>query len=251
MYYKLTCLSLVGRPTWRSKIWGLRSLSLIYPSGPLEDIAVAAVRSGLKKNTTLRELTLAFPRGATTASPILTSLRDHPLLRTLCLDGDVRDLTGLETLLLRGTSKITELDIHGLDTGKPVVGLTTVLQALGRRPPTLTKLGLRCCPFGRANARLLRVALCNIPSLQSLVLTDGTLVVGLAELAPALYHNTSIKVLDISGNWLDGLETAILLRDILHSNKTITTLDLSGNNLGERPALLIALQMGCAATQRY
>jgi hypothetical protein len=35
----------------------LRSLSLIYPSGPLEDIAVAAARSGLKKNTTLRELT--------------------------------------------------------------------------------------------------------------------------------------------------------------------------------------------------
>jgi hypothetical protein len=112
------------------------------------------------------------------------------------------------------------------------MGLTPVLQALGRRP-TLTKLRLRCCPLGRDNARLLRVALCNIPSLQSLVLTDGTLgSAGLAELAPALYHNTSIKVLDMRRNWLDSLETAILLRNILYSNKTMTALDLSGNNFG-------------------
>jgi Ran GTPase-activating protein (RanGAP) involved in mRNA processing and transport len=54
----------------------------------------------------------------------------------------------------------------------------------------------------------------------------------LAELAPALYHNTSIKVLDISGNNLIDMESAGLLRDILRSNKTITTLNLSGNRFG-------------------
>jgi hypothetical protein len=78
----------------------LRSLSLRYPVGQLEDTAMAAALSGLKKITTLRELTLQFPRYATAVSPILTSLRDHPLLRRLCLRGYSKDLTGFETLLL-------------------------------------------------------------------------------------------------------------------------------------------------------
>jgi hypothetical protein len=82
----------------------------------------------------------------------------------------------------------------------PITGLTPVLRALGYRP-SLTKLVLRCCPLGRVKLRLLRLALCNTPSLQSLVLRRGTLVdTGFAELAPALYHNTSIKVLDMSSN---------------------------------------------------
>jgi hypothetical protein len=53
----------------------LRSLSLSCPNGILEDWAVAAASSGLKNNTTLRELTLEVSRGMT-ASPMLNSLRD-------------------------------------------------------------------------------------------------------------------------------------------------------------------------------
>jgi hypothetical protein len=137
----------------------LRSLSLICPDG-LEDIAVSAVHSGLKKNTTLRELTLEFPRGATAVSPILTSLRDHPLLQKLCLRGSAMDLTGLETVLLSDTSKITELDIRGSyyrGLLPIMVGLTPVLQALARRP-TLTKLGLHGFHLSPDEVRLLRIA---------------------------------------------------------------------------------------------
>jgi hypothetical protein len=47
----------------------LRSLSLTCPSGLQEDIAVATVLSGLKKNTTLRELTLYCMQGATIVPP--------------------------------------------------------------------------------------------------------------------------------------------------------------------------------------
>jgi hypothetical protein len=112
----------------------LQSLSLVYPIGPLEDIAMAANRSGLKKNTTLRDLTLEFSRGATTISPISTSLRDHALLRRLCLCGHAVDLTGLETLLLSANSKITELEIHRFYRIPPMLGLTHVLQALARHP---------------------------------------------------------------------------------------------------------------------
>jgi hypothetical protein len=211
----------------------LRSLSIICPVGPLEDIAMTAARFGLQKNTTVRELTLEVSQGATTLTPILTSLLNQPLLRKLCLHGDVRDLTGLETLLLSDTSNITELEIHRYDVSPRIIGLTRVLHAWTQRP-TLTKLGLRCCPLDRDEARLIRLALCNIPSLQSLVLTDGTLgSVGLAELAPALYRNTFIKVLDISENDLFDMDSAEILRDVLRSNKIMTALDLSGNKFGE------------------
>jgi hypothetical protein len=90
------------------------------------------------------------------------------------------------------------------------------------------ELGLRRCPFGRNEARLLHTALCNTPSLQTLAIRHGTLgSAELAELAPALYHNTSIKVLDMSGNNFDDTESARLLRDIIRCNKIVTTFVLS------------------------
>jgi hypothetical protein len=122
----------------------LRSLTLTG-----EDSAVAAALSGLRKNTSLRELTLDFPWGATPeVDSLLTSLRDHPLLRRLCLRGPGVNLTGLETLLLSDTSKITELEIHKAYEGPTITirGLTHVLQTLGRRS-TLSKLGLHGFPF--------------------------------------------------------------------------------------------------------
>jgi hypothetical protein len=101
----------------------LRSLSFLCQSE--EDIDVAAVRSGLKYITTLQELTLEFSRCKTSISPILTSLRDHPSLRRLCLCGWVGYLTGLESVLLSDASKITELDIHRFYGVSPTKGLTS------------------------------------------------------------------------------------------------------------------------------
>jgi hypothetical protein len=225
----------------------LRSLSLIYPEGLLEDRTVAAVRSGLKKNTTLRELTLELSHGDAIVSPILTSLRDHPHLRRLCLRGhDVVDLTGLETVLLSGNSKITELDIRRFDRGPPILGLMNVLQALARCP-TLTKLGLCYIRLGRDELRQLGMVLRNTPSLQTLVLKGMTL--GNAELAK-LANNTSIKVLDMSHNGLGGIESARLLRDILRRNKTMTALDLSLNGFGETPGAVECIADGLGSNSK-
>jgi hypothetical protein len=100
----------------------LRSLSLrISPRQNIAVAVVAAAQAGLKNNTTLQELTLDC-WVATNVAPILTSLRDHPLLRRLCLSGQGVDLTGLETLLLSDTSKITELDVHGCSGVLPLMG---------------------------------------------------------------------------------------------------------------------------------
>jgi Leucine-rich repeat (LRR) protein len=209
----------------------LRSLTLRIPPRYI----YAAASSGLTRNTTLRELTLEFYRSETNAtdtSSILASLRGHPLLRKLCLRGYVVNLDGLETVLLSDTSKITELDINMNFGGPPPTGLTRVLEVVARHP-TLTKLALRNYRLGREEVRLLQTALCNTPSLLSLALTCSTLESAeLAELAPALYHNTSIKVLDISGNNLKDVASASLLRNILHRNKTMTTIDLSWNHFG-------------------
>jgi Ran GTPase-activating protein (RanGAP) involved in mRNA processing and transport len=224
----------------------LRSLSLlILPRG--DPVSVAKALSGLKKNTTVRELTLEFSLGTTNVSPILTSLCECPLLQRLCLHGFVEDLTGLETVLLSDTSKITELDIHNSRSsngGPPVLGLTPVLQALGGRP-ALTKLGLHSCRLWLNETRVLQMALCNMPSLQSLDLgSNGLRSAGLAELAPALYHNTSIQVLDISNNTLYDIESAEILRDILCHNKTMTTLDLSKNQFGMTPGAVECIANG-------
>jgi hypothetical protein len=74
----------------------------------------------------------------------------------------------------------------------------------------------------------------------------------LAELAPALYRNASIKVLDISFNLLNDTESAEILRDILRSNKTMIALKICLEMIfGKQPALLSVLQMAWAATQHY
>jgi hypothetical protein len=139
----------------------------------------------------------------------------------------VVDLIGLETLLLSGTSKFTELEIHWYDES-----FELIFQALARRP-TLTKLELRYCPLDRDDAKQLGMILCGTPSLQSLILENNVLgSAALAELAPALYHNTFIKVLNISHYGSDDMESAEIFRDILHCNKTMITLDLSGNTFG-------------------
>jgi Ran GTPase-activating protein (RanGAP) involved in mRNA processing and transport len=78
------------------------------------------------------------------------------------------------------------------------------------------------------------MTLSNTPSLQSLDLAGNNLgSAGLAEFAPVLYRNTSIKVLDLSWNRLDDMKSARLIRDILSSNKTITALGLTGDIFGQ------------------
>jgi Ran GTPase-activating protein (RanGAP) involved in mRNA processing and transport len=140
----------------------------------------------------------------------LNFLRNHPLLPRLCLYVYRMNLAGLETLtlLLSETSKITELEINGSYGGRTNMGLWHVLRALALRP-TLTKLEIHGVHLGLDEVRLLRTALRNTSSLQSLNLTSNDIgSTGLAELAPALYRNTSIKALDLSRNDLNDMDSA-------------------------------------------
>jgi hypothetical protein len=106
---------------------------------------------------------------------------------------------------------------------------------------SLSSTFLECCVKVRNNDPSILLA----PNLQTLVLTDRTLgSAGLAELAPALYRNTSIKVLDMSNNYLNDIESAEILRDILRSNKTITALDLSRNWFGRTTGFVECIAVG-------
>jgi hypothetical protein len=147
-------------------------------------------------------------------------------------------------MMLSENSKITELEIHRFSDSLSMIGLMHVLRALGRRP-SLTKLILRSVHLGRDETRQLRMVLCNTPSLRTLVLTTRTLgSAGLVELAPSLYHNTSIKMLDMSRNDLSEIESTEIFRDILRSNKSITALDLSGNGFGYSTGTLDCIAEG-------
>jgi Ran GTPase-activating protein (RanGAP) involved in mRNA processing and transport len=59
-----------------------------------------------------------------------------------------------------------------------------------------------------------------------------------------LDHNRSIKVLDLSENILNDMESAEVLRDILRSNKTMTALDLSGNYFGRTAGAVACMADG-------
>jgi Ran GTPase-activating protein (RanGAP) involved in mRNA processing and transport len=67
---------------------------------------------------------------------------------------------------------------------------------------------------------------------------------GLAEIAPALYYNTSIKSLHISNNGLDDIEYANVLRELLRRNETITSLSLAFNEFGSNATAARSISEG-------
>ena len=67
---------------------------------------------------------------------------------------------------------------------------------------------------------------------------------GLAEIAPALYRNTSIKTLALSSNGLDDIESANALRELFRRNKTITSLCLAENVFGPNAAAVRSIVEG-------
>jgi hypothetical protein len=130
-----------------------------------------------------------------------------------------------------------------------MTGLPRVLQA---SRPTLTKLRLHGFPLGHDEARQLVMVLRNTLRLQTLILTNITLgTAGLAELAPTLYHRTSIYVPDISRNGLNDWPRLKNFGTFFAATRPLPHLICLIIDLGNLPALLIALRRGWAATQRY
>jgi Ran GTPase-activating protein (RanGAP) involved in mRNA processing and transport len=217
----------------------LQKLHLLSTHRALDREEIAALQSALTKSNTLQALSLAgWP--ASILSSILISLHGHPRLQTLHLNGCAEELTGLDTLF--NHSKITELLISG--NGRTPIGLSAVLHELGQKT-TLTRLSVTNCSLSRSHMGQLATLLRHNQSLESLVLQSGFLrTADLAEIAPSLCQHMSIKLLDVSRNHLDDMESALLLEDIMYQNKTITKLDVSGNGFGRISGAVICIADG-------
>jgi hypothetical protein len=208
------------------------------------------------KNETLQDLTMNnYSRSRLTR--MLKWMGDNcPTLKTLSISLITDDLTGLDTLLENNNSNITELILYGevtlgfntfFDTYRllPLGGLETPLRALGERKNTLTKLEMRGFPLSLDQVKQLQMVLRNQKNLQILALPKTSLgSAHLSEFASELEQHMSIKILDLAENRFDDMDSAVILRNIIHVNKSIAALDLSANSFGGRPEAVRCIAMG-------
>jgi hypothetical protein len=211
--------------------------------GPLEEAETAIIASGLSKNASLREIELRDC--AETSRTVVAALRDHPVLEKLTVEG-FSSLVAIDTLLRGKNSQLKELVIENFigPTGEQVVGFESFMQEMGRNTTVLNMaiIGVRLHPD---NIQQLKAMLRRNAVLQYLNLSQNALgSAGLAEIAPALYRNTSIQGVDISGNRLDNLASANALRELLRRNKTITRLCMDSNTFGSNVAAVRCIGNG-------
>jgi hypothetical protein len=214
---------------------------------PLTEAETAAIASGFSKNSTLREIVLVDWQ-ETGLTPVLTALRDHPMLEKLQVDG-FSSFTGMDALLHGKNSQLKELMIARLQesTVEQLVGFESFMLKMGRNT-TILKMLIAGVPLSRDNTQQLKAMLHRNTVLQDLDLTGDALgSVGLAEIAPALYRNTSIQGLDVSKNGLDDLVAANALRELLRRNKTITRLYMNNNAFGSNVAFVRCIADGFRA----
>jgi hypothetical protein len=98
-------------------------------------------------------------------------------------------------------------------------------------------LAIRNSKLSRESSQQLNTILRRNTALLSLDLTSSALgSAGLAEIAPALYCNTSIKTLDLASIGLDDIKSANAPRKLIRRNKTITSLSIAENAFGRSAA---------------
>jgi hypothetical protein len=99
--------------------------------------------------------------------------------------------------------------------------------------------------LSRENVQQLKAVLRQNKAPESLVLTSiGLGSAGLAEIAPVLYRNTSIKALDLRNNGLHDIESASALRELIRRNKITTSLYLARNAFDRNAAAVRSIAEG-------
>jgi hypothetical protein len=201
---------------------------------PREEAATAAIASGFSNNTTLRDIKL-IDWQQTGLTPALAALRDHPELEKLHVWG-FSSFTGIDALLSGKNCQLKELLIvsfNGSDADEGVAGFESFMLEMGRNA-TILKLDIAGgVPLNRDNTQQLTAMLRRNAVLQDLDLSENYLgSAGFAEIASALYRNTSIQGLNVSSNELEDLAAGNTLRELLRRNKTITELSIQHNKFG-------------------
>jgi Ran GTPase-activating protein (RanGAP) involved in mRNA processing and transport len=215
--------------------------------GPKDEAETAAIASGFCKNTTLREIVLVYWQ-ETSLIPVLTALRDHPVLEKLHVVG-FSSFTGMDALLRGKKCQLKELIIEDYDgfneeEEEEMVGFESFMLEMGPNT-TILKMAITGVSLSHDNIQHLKAMLHRNTVLQYLDLTDDALgSAGFATIASALYRNTFIQRLDVSDNGLDDLAAANTLRELLRWNKTITTLNIGSNTFGSNVAAVSCIAHG-------
>jgi hypothetical protein len=145
-------------------------------------------------------------------------------------------------LLRSQDSKVKELVLQ--QVGTRTVGLHVVIRELGRNT-TVTNLVLRHSELSCENIQQLKSMLRQNTVLESLDLAaDFIGSAGLAEIAPVLYRNKLIKVLDLTNNGLHDIESSNALRELIRRNKTITSLCIALNAFGRNAVAVRSIAEG-------
>jgi hypothetical protein len=218
--------------------------------GPLEEVATAAIASGFSKNTTLRKITLLNWQETSLIS-VLTALQMHPVLEVLQIKV-FSSFNGIDVIVGSKQSQIKELIFVGFygSTVEAVAGFESFMLEMGRNT-TILKIVIAGVPLTRDSIQQLKAMLRRNTVLQDLDLSGNMDVngntlgsAGLAEIASALYRNTSIQGLNISENGLDDPAAAIALRELLRRNKTITRLSMDHNTFGSNDIVVRIIAEG-------
>jgi hypothetical protein len=139
-------------------------------------------------------------------------LQDHPVLEILHVEG-FQSLDGIDDLLSSKKSQVKELVIEKFSgsLGNQLVGFEYSMKEMGRNTTILKMAIVSNVPLSRNNVQQHKAMLRQNTVLQDLNLSQSELgCTGLAEIAPVLYRNTSIKYLDLSANGLHTLARVCL-----------------------------------------
>jgi Ran GTPase-activating protein (RanGAP) involved in mRNA processing and transport len=106
-------------------------------------------------------------------------------------------------------------------------------------------LAIRKSVLSRDKVQQLKAALRHNMELQYHDLASSALgSAGLTEIAPLLYRNTSIKALNLTNNGLHDIDSANVLRELMHRNKTIVSLCIARNAFGISVAAVRSIAEG-------
>jgi Ran GTPase-activating protein (RanGAP) involved in mRNA processing and transport len=215
---------------------------------PVKKAAMGAIVSAFSKNTSLRTIVLVEWQEAILA-PVLTALRDHPVLESLQVEG-LSSFTGIDALLRGKNSQLKQFTIarfKGSIAGEQMVGFESFMLEMGRNT-TILKMSISDVPLSHDNAQQLKGMLRRNTVLQDLYLGGNALgSTAFVEIASVLHRNTSIQGLDVTNNGLDDLVAAKAIRELLRRNKTITRFCMEENAFGSNVAAVKCIADGVRA----
>ena len=186
---------------------------------------VSPLARALKKNNTLKSLTLRFKENE--AAALADALQTNSTLTQLNLSHIPELGTEVICKALQSNHAVTDLILHESIIGRS--GAKALAEALKSPATQLTYLYLG---FSLGNVDFITEALETNRSLTHLNLTTLDIPPSMTVLAKSLQSNRTLTYLNLSFNRIRNTGALVLAQTLLDQNNTLTYLDLSCNEIG-------------------